>query len=298
MTKQDMPILIIGGTGKTGRRVADTLAARGVATRVASRSGETRFDWDDPETWAAALTDVSAAYVPYSPDLAVPEAPPAIRELTRLAADRGVRRLVLLSGRGEEEAQRCERIVLDTNPAWTVIRASWFNQNFSEGYFLEPLLDGVLALPAGAVLEPFVDADDIADVAVAALTEPGHEGRIYEVTGPRLMTLAQAVGEIAAATGRELHYEQISAEAYVRGMLEQQVPEQIVDLIRYLFETVLDGRNAATADGVQQALGRPPRDFADYARAVAATGVWHAPAPSGNPSVSPVEPTGVAGGAP
>jgi len=298
MTKQDMPILIIGGTGKTGRRVADTLAARGVATRVASRSGETRFDWDDPETWAAALTDVSAAYVPYSPDLAVPEAPPAIRELTRLAADRGVRRLVLLSGRGEEEAQRCERIVLDTNPAWTVIRASWFNQNFSEGYFLEPLLDGVLALPAGAVLEPFVDADDIADVAVAALTEPGHEGRIYEVTGPRLMTLAQAVGEIAAATGRELHYEQISAEAYVRGMLEQQVPEQIVDLIRYLFETVLDGRNAATADGVQQALGRPPRDFADYARAVAATGVWHAPVPSGNPSVSPVEPTGVAGGAP
>ena len=298
MTKQDKPILIIGGTGKTGRRVAATLAARGVATRVASRSGETRFDWDDPATWAAALTDVSAVYVPYSPDLAVPEAPPAIRELARLAADRGVRRLVLLSGRGEEEARRCERIVLDTNPAWTVVRASWFNQNFSEGYFLEPLLDGVLALPAGAVLEPFVDADDIADVAVAALTEPGHEGRIYEVTGPRLMTLAQAVKEIAEATGREVHYEQISADAYVRGMLEQQVPEQIVDLIRYLFETVLDGRNAATADGVAQALGRPPRDFADYARAAAATGVWDAPVPSGKPSASPAELTGVAGGAP
>lgn len=298
MKKQDMPILIIGGTGKTGRRVADSLAARGVATRVASRSGETRFDWDDPATWSAALEGVSAAYVAYSPDLAVPEAPPAIRELARLAADRGVRRLVLLSGRGEEEAQRCERIVLDTNSAWTVIRASWFNQNFSEGYFLEPLLDGVLALPAGAVLEPFVDADDIADVAVAALTEPGHEGRIYEVTGPRLMTLAQAVDEIAAATGRELRYEQIPADAYVRGMLEQQVPEQIVDLIRYLFETVLDGRNAATADGVQRALGRPPRDFADYARAAAATGVWDAPAPIGQRSTSPVELTGVAGGAP
>ena len=298
MTKQDMPILIIGGTGKTGRRVADTLAARGVATRVASRSGETRFDWDDPATWSAALEGVSAVYVAYSPDLAVPEAPPAIRELARLAADRGVRRLVLLSGRGEEEAQRCERIVLDTDPAWTVIRASWFNQNFSEGYFLEPLLDGVLALPAGAVLEPFVDADDIADVAVAALTEPGHEGRIYEVTGPRLMTFVQAVDEIAAATGRELHYEQIPADAYVRGMLEQQVPEQIVALIRYLFETVLDGRNAATADGVQRALGRPPRDFADYARAAATTGVWDAPGSSGHRSASPVELTAVAGGAP
>jgi len=298
MTDQHLPILIIGGTGKTGRRVADKLAARGVATRIASRSAETRFDWDDPATWAAALTDVSAVYVAYSPDLAVPEAPDAIRELARLAADRGVRRLALLSGRGEEEAQRCERIVLDTNPAWTVVRASWFNQNFDEGFFLEPLRAGVLALPAGAVLEPFVDADDIADVAVAALTEPGHEGQIYEVTGPRLMTFAQVVDEIARATGRDLRYQQITTDDFAHGMREQQVPEQVVALTRYLFETVLDGRNAATADGVQRALGRSPRDFADYARAVAATCVWETPVPSGSRSTSLVEQTETAGGAP
>ena len=298
MTDQHLPILIIGGTGKTGRRVADKLAARGVATRIASRSAETRFDWDDPSTWPTALTDVSAVYVAYSPDLAVPEAPDAIRELARLAADRGVRRLVLLSGRGEEEAQRCERIVLDTNPAWTVVRASWFNQNFSEGFFLEPLRAGVLALPAGAVLEPFIDADDIADVAVAALTEPGHEGQIYEVTGPRLMTFAQVVDEIAQATGRDLRYQQITTDDFAHGMREQQVPEQVVALTRYLFETVLDGRNAAIADGVQRALGRSPRDFADYARAVAATGVWETPVPSGSRSTSLVEQTETAGGAP
>ena len=298
MTDQHLPILIIGGTGKTGRRVADKLAARGVATRIASRSAETRFDWDDPLTWPTALTDVSAVYVAYSPDLAVPEAPGAIRELARLAADRGVRRLVLLSGRGEEEAQRCERIVLDTNPAWTVVRASWFNQNFDEGFFLEPLRAGVLALPAGAVLEPFVDADDIADVAVAALTEPGHEGQIYEVTGPRLMTFAQVVDEIARATGRDLRYQQITTDDFAHGMREQQVPEQVVALTRYLFETVLDGRNAATADGVQRALGRSPRDFADYARAVAATCVWETPVPSGSRSTSLVEQTETAGGAP
>jgi steroid delta-isomerase-like uncharacterized protein len=274
MTKNNEPILIIGGTGKTGRRVAEKLTARGVATRVASRSSEIRFDWNDTATWGAALDGVSAAYVTFSPDLAVPEAPPAIQEFACLAAELGVRRLVLLSGRGEEEAQRCERIVLDTNPDWTVVRASWFNQNFSEGFFVNLLRDGVLALPAGAVAEPFIDAGDIADVAVAALTENGHEGQIYEVTGPRLMTFAEAVEEIAGATGRELRYEEISVEDFVRGMLEEQVPEEFVSLTRYLFETVLDGRNASTTDGVQRALGRPPHDFVDFAREAAATGVW------------------------
>lgn len=278
--------LIVGGTGKTGRRVAEKLAAQGVAIRVASRSGETCFDWNDKSTWGAVLEGVSAAYVTYYPDLAVPEAPLAIQEFASLAAERGVQRLVLLSGRGEEEAQRCERIVLDTNPAWTVVRASWFNQNFSEGFFLDPLRDGVLALPAGTVGEPFVDAEDIADVAVAALTETGHEGQIYEVTGPRLMTFAQAVDEIARAAGRDLRYVQIPIDEFVRGMREQQIPEQVVSLTRYLFDTVLDGRNASTTDGVQRALRRAPRDFADYARDTAATGVWAAPVPSGDRSVS------------
>jgi uncharacterized protein YbjT (DUF2867 family) len=280
MTEEARSILIIGGTGKTGRRVAEKLAARGVATRVASRSGQTRFDWNDQATWSPALDGAAAAYVTYSPDLAVPEAPPHIEAFTALAAERGTRRLVLLSGRGEEEAQRCERIVLDTNPAWTVVRASWFNQNFSEGFFVDPLRGGVLALPAGAVGEPFVDTQDIAEVAVAALTETGHEGQIYEVTGPRLVTFAEAVDEIARATGRELRYEQIPVDDYVRGMLEHGVPEQVVSLTRYLFETVLDGRNASTTDGVQRALGRAPRDFGDYARETAATGVWSVPAPA------------------
>jgi steroid delta-isomerase-like uncharacterized protein len=186
--------------------------------------------------------------------------------------------LVLLSGRGEVEAQHCERIVLATNPSWTIVRASWFNQNFSEGFFADMLRDGVLRLPAGSVGEPFIDADDIADVVVESLTETGHEGRIYEVTGPRLMTFAEAVEEIARATGRDLCYEEIPIDDYVRGMLAEQNPEQIVSLTRYLFETVLDGRNSSTTDGVQRVLGRTPRDFSDFAREAAATGVWAAPA--------------------
>lgn len=276
MTEDRNPTLIVGGTGKTGRRVAAKLAARGLETRVASRSGETRFDWNDRKTWRSVLDGVSAVYLTYSPDLAVPEAPPAIEEFTRLAAEHGIQRLVLLSGRGEVEAQRCERIVLHTNPSWTIVRASWFCQNFSEGFFVDMLRDGFLRLPAGPVGEPFIDADDIADVVVASLTETGHEGQIYEVTGPRLLTFAEAVEEIARATDRDLCWEETAMDDYVHGMLAEQVPEQLVSLTHYLFETVLDGRNAATTDDVQRVLGRAPRDFADYARETAATGVWAA----------------------
>lgn len=268
------PILIVGGTGKTGRRVAAKLTTRGIPTRIASRSSATHFDWDSREGWEAALRGVAAAYVTYSPDLAVPEAPARIREFARLAAEMNIERLVLLSGRGEEEAQRCERIVQETNSAWTVVRASWFSQNFNESFFLEPLQQGVLALPAGDVGEPFIDAEDIADVVVAALTEAGHEGRIYEVTGPRSLTFAEAVEEIARASHRELRYVRIPVEAFVQGMRDQEIPEAVVSLTRYLFETVLDGRNSEVTHGVREALGREARDFSEFAREAAATGIW------------------------
>jgi uncharacterized protein YbjT (DUF2867 family) len=179
-----------------------------------------------------------------------------------------------LSGRGEEEAQRCERIVQDSGVDWTIVRASWFSQNFSEGPFLDLVASGEVALPAGSVAEPFIDADDIADVAVAALTERGHAGQVYEVTGPRLLTFAQAVREIATAAGREIGYVQIPREAFVAGLKQAGLPGEYVALLEYLFTTVLDGRNARLGDGVQRALGRAPRDFGEYARGVAAGGVW------------------------
>ena len=270
--------LVVGATGKTGRRVVERLRARGIETREASRSGSTRFDWNDRGTWAPALEGANLAYVTYSPDLAVPEAVPAIRAFARLAAEREIERLVLLSGRGEEEAQRCEEIVRETNPRWTIVRASWFSQNFSEAFLLEPLRHGVLALPAGEIPEPFVDANDIADVASRALAEEGHEGEIYEVTGPRLLTFAQATQEIAAATKRDIRYEQVPVDVFVEGMRGHGIPSEIVSLTRYLFETVLDGRNAQTADGVRRALGRAPRDFSEYVRNTASTGVWAEPA--------------------
>ena len=132
-----------------------------------------------------------------------------------------------------------------------------------------------MALPAGAIGEPFVDADDIADAAVAALTEPGHVGQLYELTGPRLLSFPEAIAEISRACGREIRYRQISLEAYADLLERAQVPLPIITLVTYLFGEVLDGRNAPLTDGVRRALKRAPRDFRDYARSTAATGVWN-----------------------
>jgi uncharacterized protein YbjT (DUF2867 family) len=266
--------LVLGGTGKTGRRVVDRLQARDVPVRVGSRTTATPFDWEDRSTWRPALEGVRAAYVSYYPDLAVPGAPEAIAEFTDHALERGVRRLVLLSGRGEAEAQRSEAALQASDADWTIVRCSWFNQNFSESFFLEPVLAGSVALPAGDVPEPFVDADDIADVAVAALTDGRHIGELYELTGPRALTFAEAVAEIGRASGRELSYEAIPMDSFAAGLAEQGQPADIVEFMQYLFGEVLDGRNAYVADGLQRALDREPRDFADFAREAAAAGVF------------------------
>jgi uncharacterized protein YbjT (DUF2867 family) len=266
--------LVVGGTGKTGRRVVERLEARGLPVRVGSRSGEPPFDWEDEATWAPALRDVGAVYVTYYPDLAAPGAANAVRSFAELAVESGVWRLVLLSGRGEEEARRAELAVQGVDAEWTIVRSSFFSQNFSESFFLEPILGGELALPVDGVAEPFVDAEDIADVAVAALTEDGHAGQLYELTGPRLLTFAEAVEEISLASGREIRYVPVSVEQFASALSRDRVPSEVVELLTYLFTEVLDGRNARLTDGVRRALGRKPRDFADYAREAAATGVW------------------------
>jgi uncharacterized protein YbjT (DUF2867 family) len=201
-----------------------------------------------------------------------------VSSFAELAVESRVRSLVLLSGRGEEEAQRAERVVQDAGTEWTVVRCSWFNQNFSENYLRDPILSGEVVLPAGNVPEPFVDADDIADVAVTALTEDGHAGQVYELTGPRLLTFEEALGEISRATGREIRYVPVSVELYASMLAEHDVPAEFVGLVTYLFGEVLDGRNAHLTDGVRRALGREPKDFADYARDAAATSVWSAAA--------------------
>ncbi|KOV92080.1 NmrA family NAD(P)-binding protein [Streptomyces sp. MC1] len=260
--------LIIGGTGKTGRRVAERLTAQGHPVRIGSRSGTPPFDWEARDTWAPVLEGVGAAYVTYYPDLSTPGAVAAVGEFAEVAAAHGVQRLVLLSGRGEPTHEAAEKAVQTAGPDWTIVRSGWFAQNFDEG-FLTPVA-GEIVLPAGDAVEPFVDADDIAAVAVAALTDPRHRGRVYEVSGPRALSFADVAAELSRATGRTITYRPVSKAEYADMLRAEGAPAELAEL----FEGIVSGRNAEPADGVQEALGRPATDFTVYASRVAATGAW------------------------
>ena len=266
--------LVTGGTGKTGRRIVERLEAKGVPTRLGSRSATPSFDWNNASNWDACLENVESVYISYAPDLAMPGATDTIQTFVDRAVLNGVKRLVILSGRGEEEAQACERIVINSGLEWTVIRSSWFYQNFSEGAFVDMVMAGKITVPANGTLEPFVDVDDIAEVATAALTQDGHNGQIYEVTGPRLMSFADIAADLSAVTGRRIDYISVPHDAFVSGAKESGAPQDVVWMLDYLFATVLDGRNSSLSDGVQKALGRQPNDFMSYAKRVAESGLW------------------------
>ncbi|MGC3947635.1 MAG: NAD(P)H-binding protein [Chryseolinea sp.] len=273
---KEQKILITGGTGKTGRRVIERLQRSGFNNiRIGSRREVPAFDWDVPASWDEALNGVDSVYISFQPDLAIPTAPSTIRAFTTLASRHGVRKMVLLSGRGELEAQKCEEIVRSSASEWTIVRASWFNQNFSEGFFLDPILAGHVALPKVESPEPFTDVDDIADVAVQCLISDKHNGKTYDLTGPELLTFEQAVGQISKVTGSKIAFEALSMDDYEQMMRSYHVPEDQLWLIRYLFTEVLDGRNASITNDIEKVLGRKAKTFLQYASDAAKQGAWN-----------------------
>lgn len=272
-----MTVLVTGATGRTGSRVAEAARAAGLTVRAGSRSQGTRFDWADRSTWADALRGADAAYLAYPTDVGSPEATEAVGAIAREAVGLGVRRLVLLSARGEERALATEESLRTSGADWTIVRAAWFAQNFSEGPLVEGMLHGELVFPAGEVQEPFIDVRDIADVVVATLTSGDlYVGQDITVSGARLLSFREAVAEISEATGSELAYIPVTARQYGDTLAGFGVPQHEVDLLVEVFEGLLDGRNAHLSDGVQQVLGREPRDFTDFVRENAAAGVWKA----------------------
>ncbi|WP_105968824.1 NmrA family NAD(P)-binding protein [Streptomyces geranii] len=266
-------VVVTGASGRTGRRVAEALRGAGLTVRAASRARG--FDWEDPTTWADTLAGADAAYLMYPSDVGSPPATEGVGALAREAVGLGVRRLVLLSARGEEQARATEDALRSSGAEWTVVRASWFAQNFSEGPLVEGLRHGELVFPAGEVTEPFLDVRDIADVVVAALgSGEGYVGRTLELTGPRLLSFREAVAEISAVTGRELTYTPVPAAAYGEALAGFGVPAEEAAFLVEVFEGLLDGRNSRLTDGVRQVLGREPREFSDFVRENAAAGVW------------------------
>jgi uncharacterized protein YbjT (DUF2867 family) len=272
---KNSPILIIGKNGKTGIRVNERLQAMGYATRGVSRSTTPAFDWEDRSTWRNAIAGTHTAYVTYQPDLAVPNAEADMNAFMQVAAEAELEHVVLLSGRGEEGAERAEGIIKNSGISWNVVRASWFAQNFSESFMLEGILAGELVLPADDTVEPFIDVDDIADVAVAAITQPSLRNRLFEVTGPRAMTFAQCATEISEAIGYPVKYISVPIDAYIDAMKEQGAPEGLQWLLLELFTVVFDGRNSDVMSGVEEALGRPATDFKTYLQKTIQSGIWN-----------------------
>jgi uncharacterized protein YbjT (DUF2867 family) len=268
------PILIVGKNAKTGWRVDRRLQDLGYATRGVSRSTSPAFDWEDQNTWRSALAGTRAAYVTFYPDLAIPSAEQSIRDFVALAKELGLEHLVLLSGRGEDGARRAELVLENSGLDWNVVRANWFMQNFSEHFMIEGILNGELMLPAGDIAEPFVDIDDLADVAVAALTRPELRNRVFEVSGPHAMTFAECVAAISQATGYPIKYTQIPLETFIDALRTEGMPDDVLWLMRELFSVVFDGRNSSPTHGVEEALGRPATDFAEYVRKTMASGAW------------------------
>lgn len=270
-----MTTVVLGGTGKTGRRLVRAL--RGTPVRAVSRSTEVRFDWAARETWAGALAGASSVYLvaPADPGLAAP--------FVKQATAAGAGRFVVLSGRGIEQVPNAfhgmaaaEAAVRESGVEWTILRANNFSQNFDEDVWHAPLMAGRLALPMGPAPEPFVDVRDIAEVAAKVLTSGGHHGRVYDLSGPRALTFAEAVATIAAASGRPMRYEEVTPPAYRASLLAEGLPEEVADELNEMFAAMRAGHLAQPADGVREVLGREATDFADYAARAAAAGAWSA----------------------
>lgn len=269
-------ILVIGGKGKTGRKVAERLTELNQIVRIGSRSESPAFDWQDQSTWNEVLKDMDMVYITFQPDLAVPGALEAIESLVKEAKKCSIKKLVLLSGKGEREAELCEQVVIHSGLDYCIIRATWFNQNFSESFFLDPILAGHVALPRAEAKVPYVDTDDIADVAVSCLLNDEHNDSIYELTGPQTFTFEQVIREIAMASGREIQFQSISLEAYASMLKEFEVPEDYIWLVNYLFTEVLgDEKVSLITNDIEKVLGRKPKEFSEYVKETASTGVWN-----------------------
>jgi uncharacterized protein YbjT (DUF2867 family) len=277
------PILVTGATGKSGRRVVSQLRAKGLPVRAAARNGEHFFDWTDSGTWDAALEGVRSVYIVQL------DGTKLVRPFIERAVRHGVQRIVLASGRGIDNPDYAkdssgilegivdsEAAVRESGLEWSISRPGWFAQNFSEGFFADAVLAGELRLPAGDGAAGFVDAEDIASVVVATLTEDRHAGQIYELSGPRAVTLAEAVATISEATGREIRYVPLSVEEYIAELVQQGRPPADAEAFADVIEPLREGTDEYLSDGVQRALGRPPRTFAEFAKSTAVAGGWPA----------------------
>jgi uncharacterized protein YbjT (DUF2867 family) len=275
MTTSSPTILILGGTGRTGSRIAMSLTACGAVARTASRTGgEVTFDWDDLQTHRSALRGASRLYL-VPPTMRVRFAD-QIAALLDVAVDSGVDHVTLLSANGADRAPSVidlaavEKLVTERHElTHTILRPAWIMQNFTDDHL--PLVDDALIVPSGGGAEAFVDADDVAAVAVQTLLEPtAHNGATYSLNGPAALTFEDVAAIIADVSGRPVKHVDIDQHVWVNGAISAGVPADYAQMLQWLTGTIIAGTGARPTDDIERILGRPATDFATFARRNAA----------------------------
>jgi uncharacterized protein YbjT (DUF2867 family) len=274
MTNAPSDTLVLGGTGKTGSRLAAKLAKRGLSVRTAARHGaDVHFDWDDATTHRPALQGVDRLYL-VAPVMRMDFADQMATFLD-LAEAAGARHVTYLSAYGIDQAPpqvALRAVELDLigrgGITHSILRPAWFMQDFSET-FLKPV-DGVIAVPTADGSEAFIDAEDIAAVAAETLASPdAHAGAAYALTGPEAITVSEAAEIIARAIGRPVKHDDIDRELWIQGSVAADVPAEYGETLRMLTETIASGLGSRPTDTVQKVIGVPPIKFAEFARRTA-----------------------------
>jgi uncharacterized protein YbjT (DUF2867 family) len=259
--------LIIGGTGKVGSRVTQYLTTAGHVARVASRTGgDVRFDWRDADSYRPAVEGADGIFI-VGPGSAT-DWSPSLTRLLEVAAAAGVRRVVLLSARGVEflpdgAVARAERAVQDGSIPWTILRPSHFAQNFTEAMFVP--VDGAVIAPVGDGAEPFVDVDDIAQVASTVFGSDDWRNEIIDISGPSALGFVDAVAVLAEHTGRPTRFEDESAEDHIARLRSANTPEGYIEWRMAMLGGIRSGADAYVSDGVERVLGRPATSFPEWA---------------------------------
>ncbi len=284
MTNARSNVLVLGGTGKTGSRLAATLAKLGLNVRTAARHrADVHFDWDDPTTHRPALQGIDRLYL-VPPVMRVDFADPVAAFLD-LAETAGVRHVTYVSAYGTisrwrgaaaigqapaQVALRAVELDLIGRGAMThsILRPAWFMQNFSET-FLKPV-DGLITVPTANGSEAFIDVSDIAAAAAETLASPdAHADAAYALTGPEAITVSEAAEIIAEVTGKPMKHYDIDRDMWIQGAVAAGVPAEYGEMLRILTETIASGKGSRPTDNVETVTGAPPIRFADFARRTA-----------------------------
>ena len=276
-------ILVLGATGKTGRRLTPLLSAVGHQVRRASRrpTADVRFDWADTASFGPAVEGVDGLYL-VGPDF-VEDPSEQVAQLLDLASSAGVGQVVALSSLGltfpgepaDSGRRRTEDAITASGLRWTLLRPGGFMQNFSEGFLLPGVLEGTVRTATGNGSTAFVDTADIAAVAASALAHDHHAGRALALTGPEALTFDQAAAAIGRASGRPVAHQRIDDEEFTAMLAGVGAPEDYVAMLLRDQVAIRDGHAAEVSDDVEQVTGRPPVSFSAYTSATVET--WRAP---------------------